>query len=209
MINNFVVVEGICCSGKTTLCNLIISELKKLSKKAMYNHGALTYSTIGKKFSEFIDDLSVPFSTLFYFTDLMHNTKSTIIPNLQNNTIVVQDRYIESIATYKSAYGQLTGSNMEVYPAVEVLIDMGLLIKPSFQIFCIPSLEVIQLRMKNAEKTWVHDFYKENPKFLEYVYNKVYYAALSNKDSIIVDTECEKSIADCIYLIKKYLGSSS
>ncbi len=49
MKNNFIVFEGICGSGKTTLCNRLVDKLKLYGIDAVYNHGALTYTDIGRK----------------------------------------------------------------------------------------------------------------------------------------------------------------
>ena len=51
-MNNFIVFEGICCSGKTTTCKLLIEKINELGFEAVYNHGAMTYTDLGKKFKE-------------------------------------------------------------------------------------------------------------------------------------------------------------
>ena len=44
-MNNFIVFEGICCSGKTTMCKLLHEKITKLwDYNVIYNHGAITQS---------------------------------------------------------------------------------------------------------------------------------------------------------------------
>lgn len=47
-MNNFIVFEGICCSGKTTTCQKLSEKINELKLKPVYNHGAMTYTEIGK-----------------------------------------------------------------------------------------------------------------------------------------------------------------
>ena len=50
MNNNFIVFEGICCSGKTTLCNNLSEKIKEMGYQPIYNHGAMIYKDIGIEF---------------------------------------------------------------------------------------------------------------------------------------------------------------
>lgn len=51
-MNNFIVFEGICCSGKTTTCKLLSERINELGYETVYNHGAMTYTDLGKKFKK-------------------------------------------------------------------------------------------------------------------------------------------------------------
>ena len=51
-MNNFIVFEGICCSGKTTTCNVLSEKINEMGYQAIYNHGAMTYTDIGKEFKK-------------------------------------------------------------------------------------------------------------------------------------------------------------
>ena len=105
-MNNFIVFEGICCSGKTTTCKLLIEKINELGFEAVYNHGAMTYTDLGKKFKENLGKKDMPITVSYFFTDLIINTKNIIRPYLaNNNTIVLQDRYFDAITTYIKAYG--------------------------------------------------------------------------------------------------------
>ncbi len=66
---NFIVLEGICCSGKTTLAKRLLGELSNYS--TFYNHGAMTYSKLGREFYEKVENLDVPISALYYYADLI------------------------------------------------------------------------------------------------------------------------------------------
>ena len=75
-MNNFIVFEGICCSGKTTTCKLLIEKINELGFEAVYNHGAMTYTDLGKKFKENLGKKDMPITVSYFFTDLIINTKN-------------------------------------------------------------------------------------------------------------------------------------
>ena len=40
-MNNFIVFQGICCSGKTTLCEKLSEKINNMGYQSDYNHGAM------------------------------------------------------------------------------------------------------------------------------------------------------------------------
>lgn len=65
-MKNFIVFEGICCSGKTTTCKLLKEKINELGYESIYNHGAMTYTDLGKKFKENLGRKDMPI-TVSYF----------------------------------------------------------------------------------------------------------------------------------------------
>lgn len=173
-MNNFIVFEGICCSGKTTTCELLSEKITKLGYESVYNHGAMTYTELGKKFKENLSEKDIPITVSYFFTDLIINTKNIIKPYLsKKNTIVLQDRYFDAITTYIKAYGDYTKSNCNMYDIPKALVENDILINPTLNVFCIPPFEIIKERMSQSKESPVHDFYRNNPEFFKIVYNEL------------------------------------
>ena len=66
MNNNFIVFEGICCSGKTTLCNNLSEKIKEMGYQPIYNHGAMTYTDIGREFKKLLGKKDMTITTLYF-----------------------------------------------------------------------------------------------------------------------------------------------
>lgn len=209
-MNNFIVFEGICCSGKTTTCNVLSEKINEMGYQAIYNHGAMTYTDIGKEFKKTTEKKDMALSVLYFFTDLIINTKNVIKPHLMNsNTIVLQDRYHDAITTYINAYGEYSGNDFDVYRIPEVLIQNEILVKPSLRVFCIPPFEVIKERMAASKTSPIHDFYKQHPKFLEMVYSELEKKAKESSDNIIIDTSSDESVRIGIEKILEFIKNSN
>lgn len=197
--NRMITLEGICCSGKTTFSNKLIEHVFELDLNGVYNHGAMTYTNLGREFYDTTSKMDTSISALYYFIDLIINTRDFIKPTLQQKDIViVQDRYFDSITTYTNAYGIYFEKNYNIYRAAEVLLAEGYLIQPMIKVFCIPPYDVIVERMRNSKKTKVHDFYRAHPNFLKVVYDELKKKAYENCDAIVVDTSSDNSIGQAI-----------
>lgn len=198
-MDNFVVFEGICCSGKTTTSRMLGEKLTEFGYQVVYNHGAMTYTDLGREFRELTAEKDMPITTLYYFVDLLINTQKFITPRLSiPNTIVVQDRYYDSITTYIKAYGDYYGRDCNIYRIPEVLIQENNLINPTVKIFCIPPYEIIKGRMEESRTTIVHDYYRQHPGFLKMVYDELEKKANDCVDSIIIDTSQDRSVCNGI-----------
>lgn len=165
-MNNFIVFEGICCSGKTTTTKLLSERIKELGYETVYNHGAMTYTDLGKKFKQNLGKKDMPITVSYFFTDLIINTKNIIKPYLaKKNTIVLQDRYFDAITTYIKAYGDYIKTDYNIYDIPKAFVENDILIEPSLSVFCIPPFEIIKERMAQSKESPVHDFYRDNPEF--------------------------------------------
>lgn len=207
-MNNFIVFEGICCSGKTTTCELLSKKINELGYKAVYNHGAMTYTNLGKKFKKNLGKKDMPITVSYFFTDLIINTKNSIKPYLEDkNIIVLQDRYFDAITTYIKAYGDYINYDYNIYDIPEAFIENEILVKPSLSVFCIPPFEIIKRRMEQSKESPVHDFYRNNPGFLKIVYDELVNKSKESKENIIIDTSSDLSVKQGINkileLIKK------
>lgn len=205
-MNNFIVFEGICCSGKTTTCQKLSEKINELKLKPVYNHGAMTYTEIGKKFKKILGVKDNPITVSYFLTDLIINTQEVIKPLLEDsNTIVLQDRYYDAITTYINAYGKYSNSDYNIYDIPNALMQKDLLVKPSIEVFCIPPFEIIKERMEKSKDSPVHDYYRKNPKFLRIVYDELENKAKEYDNSIIIDTSSDISVNKRIEKILKYI----
>lgn len=205
-MNNFIVFEGICCSGKTTTCKLLKEKINELGYNAIYNHGAMTYTDLGKKFKENLGKKDMTITVSYFFTDLIINTKNIIRPYLEkNDTIVLQDRYFDAITTYIKAYGDYIESDYNIYDISKAFVENDILIKPSLSVFCIPPFEIIKERMAQSKKSPVHDFYRDNPEFFRIVYNELIIKANESKENIIINTSLNSSVEQGINEILEFI----
>lgn len=205
-MNNLIIFEGICCSGKTTTCELLSKKITELGYTSIYNHGAMTYTETGKKFKKIIEIKDMPISVSYFLTDLIINTQNVIKPYLSDpNTIVIQDRYYDAITTYINAYGQYSNNDYNIYDIQDTLVQNGIFVKPLLKVFCIPPFEVIIERMEKSKTSPVHDYYRKHPKFFKMVYDELEKKAKESPDTIIIDTSSDVSVQNSIEKILEYL----
>ena len=205
-MNNFIVFEGICCSGKRTTTKLLSERIKELGYETVYNHGAMTYTDLGKKFKQNLGKKDMPITVSYFFTDLIINTKNIIKPYLaKKNTIVLQDRYFDAITTYIKAYGDYIKTDYNIYDIPKAFVENDILIEPSLSVFCIPPFEIIKERMAQSKESPVHDFYRDNPEFFKIVYNELVNKANELEDNIIIDTSSDLSVEQGIDKILEFI----
>lgn len=209
-MNNFIVFEGICCSGKTTTCKLLSEKITKLGYNVVYNHGAMTYTEIGKKFKKILGIKDMPISVSYFLTDLIINTQEVIKPILSDsNTIVLQDRYYDAITTYINAYGKYSNNDYNIYDIPEALIKSDIFLNPSLKVFCIPSFEVILERMEKSKASPVHDYYRKHPDFHKIVYDELVEKSKEASNVIIIDTSSDISVQNGIEKILDFIKNST
>ena len=183
-----------------------VIKINELGFEAVYNHGAMTYTDLGKKFKENLGKKDMPITVSYFFTDLIINTKNIIRPYLaNNNTIVLQDRYFDAITTYIKAYGDYIKSDYNIYDIPKAFVENDILVKPSLSVFCIPPFEIIKERMDQSKESPVHDFYRDNPEFFKIVYNELVSKANESKENIIIDTSSDLSVEQGINKILEFI----
>lgn len=205
IMNNFLVVEGICCSGKSTFCNCLKNELNKVGMKAYYNHGAFTYTDTGRELKQLSQNMDCPIGTSFYISDLIINTQNIIKPLIKKDNIIVQDRYFDSITTYIIAYGKYTNRHYNIDRIIDRLKENDILITPVITVYCIPPFETVMIRLQNSKNSLVHDFYRKNPNFFRLVYDENVNRCKTTQNTLIVDTSSNQNINESINEIIKII----
>ncbi len=198
-----IAIEGICCSGKTTITQLLAERLILKGYNAIYNHGAMTYTPVGREFYEITTNKNFGITTSFYLIDLIINIQTHIRPLIEENSknVVLQDRYFDSITTYANAYGTYFGEDCNIYRIPDVLFKAKIAMNAQLRVFCMPPYDVIKLRMTNSKDSKVHSFYRNHPDFLQIAYNELLYVAKNTEDGIIVDTSNNDSIENALSTI--------
>lgn len=78
-----IAIEGICCSGKTTMTQLLAERLTLKGYNSIYNHGAMTYTPVGREFYEITANKNFGITTSFYLIDLIINIQTYIRPLIE------------------------------------------------------------------------------------------------------------------------------
>lgn len=196
-MKNFVVIEGVCCSGKTTFCNLLQESLNKLGWCTYYNHGAFTDTDIGNNFKLQSKNMNWNIGAVYYLGDLILNTQQIIRPMLRE-TIVLQDRYTDSISSFVAAYGKYSNDCCNIDSVMSHLQESNMLLTPIITVYCVPSLDTVMERMKYGRHNDIHDYYRKNPAFLKLLYEDMVERSQNTKNCLIVQTDSAKSINEAI-----------
>jgi dTMP kinase len=99
--------EGIDGSGKTSLSEMLLAHLKGKGFAAVWFREPAG-SKWGKKIRELAnlkDSIPIEEELEYFIKDRQWNVKNNILPNLQENKIVILDRYYYSTACYQGARG--------------------------------------------------------------------------------------------------------
>lgn len=103
----FIVIEGIDGAGITTNSKLLVKWLEENQFNAIYTKEP-TEGPIGKLIREFLSsnyNLDPYLMALLFTADRSFHVKDTILPSLNQNKIVVCDRYYFSTLAYQSVHG--------------------------------------------------------------------------------------------------------
>ncbi|MBA4601990.1 hypothetical protein [Thermoactinomyces mirandus] len=197
-MGKLIVLEGICGSGKTTLSNKIISELKNKGIPCIYNHGAFTYSKIGRSFKEIASNYPILKRTIYYISDLLQDYYNVIKPYLENDFIILQDRYIDSIWVYNECLGIIDGQDYSIKEVFDHFLSLNVLPPPDSIIFCYcPTWEIFKRLMAKPNSN-IHSMYLNQPELISMMQIK-YDEALSERQGLIkIDTSKNYDVTSII-----------
>jgi dTMP kinase len=104
----FICIEGLDASGKTTQSKLLVKTLLKKGFKAVYTTEP-SYGKIGRLIRTHVllgkNRLSVALEALLFAADRVDHLEREVLPALQTGKIIVSDRYLYSSLAYQGAAG--------------------------------------------------------------------------------------------------------
>lgn len=103
----FVAIEGIDGAGKTTVAKLLSEEMKRRSSKPIYLTSEPTKGKIGKLLREYLkmENACKEVDALLFAADRVEHYQNEILGLLQNDHVVITDRYVYSSYAYQSTQG--------------------------------------------------------------------------------------------------------
>lgn len=182
----FLVFESAPKGGKTTLAGLLTAQLKSMvgSRLLISGRSALSKSD----FAEFIKQKQINdigYSTAFYWADIVFDTHDSIMPILQQEGIVIKDRYDLSIVTYREVK-----NFSHDYFLLREYIARGMIINPNLTIFLNPSPEVTLGRIKeNPDSSLIDKEFLKYPDGISIIQARIeYYLKGLQRQYIVLDT---------------------
>ncbi|RLI77936.1 dTMP kinase [Archaeoglobales archaeon] len=121
-----IAIEGIDGSGKTTIANYLKDELEKEGFKVVVLKEP-TNSVYGQRIKQSLNNrLDVNEELELFLLDRKHDVENNILPALENNYIVIMDRYYFSTIAYQGARGvdvdKIKEMNEEIAPKPNLVL---------------------------------------------------------------------------------------
>ena len=194
----FVAFESAPKCGKTTLSTKLASSMHQAfpNRAILWGHGALSNSEFAAKVkNRIITDIR--YSTAFYWADLIFYTQDVIIPNLQKNNIVIQDRYDLSIISYREVYGLYHDEIL-----LEEYLKREFILHPDLTVFLEPSRDIMCERIRHApESSSIDKAFLDAPPRLDAIQDRTrHYLAKFKRATLTLNTG-SLSIDECINCI--------
>jgi len=159
-----VAIEGIDGSGKSTLVRNLYSALEKLKFPVIHTKEP-GGSALGKQLRTILQTQTMPVSPqaeyLLFAADRAQHFDEVIIPNLEQNNIILSDRMSDSSLVYQG-YGR----GLDLYMIRRINRWVMKDIKPDLTIYVSISLEVACERIQKRKET-LTTFEREHISFLE------------------------------------------
>lgn len=165
---NFILFEGVCKTGKTSVCKKLSEE-----RKGVYNKGVYAKTSNG----EFLKKESIfgnNYSDMFFLTDLIIDTKNIIKPHLSKNDLVFQDRYYHSISAFSTFYSKKNKEDYRIDIVINKLKEDNILLSPKRILYFYSEMDVLIDRL-NAEPSDLHNLYLREPSILQGVIDEYNY----------------------------------
>lgn len=206
-MKGFITFEGGECSGKTTVINALckVFEQKNIKYITTREPGGIR---IAEDIRNLIldvknTDMTPECEALLYAASRMQHLTQKVIPAINNNQIVICDRFLDSSLAYQ---GYARGLGMD---NVLKINSFALDYMPELTIFIDVTPKVALKRMGNVDRDGKCDrLDQENQKFHEMVY-KGYHEVLKMYPDRIVKVDGNKPldevVNECINIVLKYI----
>jgi thymidylate kinase len=202
-LSKIIAITGIDGSGKSTQCSYLTSTLNRAGLKTNYVKIAPFQSEKYIQYEKYLNHtasvnqvVDEDIKVQIVVSEVMKTINYSILPKLKDNSLVVCDRYIESLETYLIYKSRLD----EFYQSV--LASMP---KPSMTFLLDVSLDTILVRIANrgeCPNKETLDYYQESQRILKMIARR--------EDFIIINAELPiKTISETIFMyIRNILVSS-
>ncbi|MFW9851809.1 MAG: dTMP kinase [Candidatus Thorarchaeota archaeon] len=136
----FICVEGIDGSGKTTHARTLVKRLCSLGYDAVYTTEPTRYSLPGRKLREsFFAPERLPVEEEFrlFLEDRIIHLKDEVIPQLEDNKIIITDRYYFSSVAYQGSRGldwkYILEENLKIALVPDLVIILDIPVKVAIE----------------------------------------------------------------------------
>lgn len=127
----FIAIEGIDGSGTTTHSKLLAEWIEQQNIPVLLTHEP-SDSEIGKLIRIILRDKMISPATdaLLFAADRVNHTKKKILPALENGSVVISDRYVESSIAYQTSSGLPMDwvaqiNSFAITPDLTLLLDLS------------------------------------------------------------------------------------
>lgn len=182
----FIVFESAPKCGKSTLAREVVKRIENLwNKNILHKRGALSTSVFAKKITDRKIDKNLEYSSSFYWSDAIFDTADTILPNLNDGNLIIQERYDMSIVSYR----EIHGLNDDIF-LLEEYLKRGLIIDPDITIVPYADIEIIKERIEvNSDSTEIDKKFIEKMKQHELMQQRiVYHLDRLGRRYVLIDT---------------------
>ena len=206
-MKGFITFEGGECSGKTTVINALckVFEQKNIKYITTREPGGIRIAEDIRKLILDVKntDMTPECEALLYAASRMQHLTQKVIPAINENKIVICDRFLDSSLAYQ---GYARGLGMDNVLKVN---SFALDYLPELTIFIDVTPDVALKRMGNVDRDGKCDrLDQENQKFHEMVY-KGYHEVLKMYPNRIVKVDGNKPldevVNECINIVLKYI----
>lgn len=197
-----VAIEGNTGTGKTTLANNLLQNLRSEGYKAVYLKSAPSSSIMGKFIKKFFSEEPTIYSLFCYGADILIQDELYTRRLLHNGNIVIHDRFKNSILAYNSLFlkNKIDKEALELFKKLPISEpDITFLLESSF--------ETIESRIKKrALKSKVDSSIK---RISVEKLGRIYGELEKYNNAIVINTTniTEKEVTDiALAKIKEYAG---
>lgn len=162
----FICIEGIDGSGKTTHARTLVKRLCSSGYDAIYTTEPTRYSLPGRKLREsFFAPERLPVEEEFrlFLEDRIIHLKDEVIPQLEDNKIIITDRYYFSSVAYQGSRGldwkYILEENLKVALVPDIVVVLDIPVKVAIERIASDRTEGVNIFEKEESLQKVREIY--------------------------------------------------